>query len=95
MVFDDTYDHEVWNQTEQDRAVLFIDIERPLKLPGRWLARFLVRGVQWTAYVQDARKNLATWEDRLEAACSGRRLFNIRMQMTNPRCCRQALEIMP
>ena len=68
MVFDDTYDHEVWNQTDQDRAVLFIDIERPLKLPGRLLAKFLVRAVQWTAYVQDARKNLATWEDRLEAA---------------------------
>ncbi len=68
IVFDDTYDHEVWNNTEQERVVLFLDIERPLRLPGRLLGKLLLRGVQWTAYVKDARKNLDTWEDRLEAA---------------------------
>jgi ornithine lipid ester-linked acyl 2-hydroxylase len=30
MVFDDTFEHEVWNDTEERRVVLFLDLERPL-----------------------------------------------------------------
>ena len=68
LVFDDTYDHEAWNNTNQERAVLFLDIERPMRLPGRLLGKLLLQAVKLTAYVKDARKNLGTWEDHLEAA---------------------------
>ncbi|MDQ8045750.1 MAG: aspartyl/asparaginyl beta-hydroxylase domain-containing protein [Solirubrobacteraceae bacterium] len=30
MVFDDTYEHEVWNDTTGERVVLFVDVVRPL-----------------------------------------------------------------
>ncbi|WP_158089948.1 aspartyl/asparaginyl beta-hydroxylase domain-containing protein [Mycobacterium europaeum] len=33
LMFDDTYEHEVWNQTEETRVVLFLDIMRPMKFP--------------------------------------------------------------
>jgi beta-hydroxylase len=33
LVFDDTYKHEVYNNTNERRIVLFIDIERPLNYP--------------------------------------------------------------
>src|SRR3954447_12874807 len=33
IIFDDTYEHEVWNDTEEMRAVLFLDVVRPLRFP--------------------------------------------------------------
>ncbi len=35
MVFDDTFNHEVWNDTDETRVVLFVDVLRPLPSPGR------------------------------------------------------------
>ena len=77
LLFDDTYEHEVWNNTDQERAVLFLDIERPLRLPGRLVSKALLQALQWTAYVKDARNNLATWEDRFEAAVQRAEAFQI------------------
>jgi aspartyl/asparaginyl beta-hydroxylase (cupin superfamily) len=41
LVFDDTYNHQVWNDTEGYRVVLFVDFERPLRWPlaafNHWL----------------------------------------------------------
>jgi aspartyl/asparaginyl beta-hydroxylase (cupin superfamily) len=31
LVFDDTYEHEAWNDTDGERVVLFLDIKRPLR----------------------------------------------------------------
>ncbi|MGC4088042.1 MAG: aspartyl/asparaginyl beta-hydroxylase domain-containing protein [Polyangiaceae bacterium] len=42
LVFDDSFEHEVWNHSDKPRCVLFVDVERPL--PG-WLSsinRFLL-----------------------------------------------------
>lgn len=68
MVFDDTFDHEVWNETDERRVVLFLDIERPLTLAGRIVNKTILNLIQMTAYVKDAKKNLASWEDRLASA---------------------------
>ena len=68
LVLDDTFEHQVWNQTDEQRVVFIIDVERPLPLPARLLNRALLRAVQLTAYVQDARKNLTDWENRFETA---------------------------
>lgn len=41
LIFDDTYNHEVWNDTDGYRVVLFIDFARPLRWPmnvfNEWL----------------------------------------------------------
>lgn len=42
LVFDDTYDHEVWNDTRNTRVVLLIQVRRPLRNPGKWLADALL-----------------------------------------------------
>ena len=34
MIFDDTFNHEVWNDTDETRVVLFVDVLRPLPSPG-------------------------------------------------------------
>ncbi len=62
LVFDDTYDHEVWNATDQERIVLLIDVDRPMRLVGRIINKCLLMGIRRSAYVQDARKNLKMWE---------------------------------
>lgn len=33
LIFDDTYEHEVWNDTDDWRVVLFVDFLRPLPFP--------------------------------------------------------------
>ena len=37
LVFDDTYNHQVWNNTDGFRVVLFVDFERPLRSLNHWL----------------------------------------------------------
>lgn len=61
LVFDDTYDHEVWNETEGTRVVLLIQFERPLRNPGKWFADFFLGFVRRSAFVQEARNNISMW----------------------------------
>ena len=65
-VFDDTYEHEVWNDTEEERAILLIDVDRPMRLPGRLVNLVFLRALKWTAYFQDAKRNLTKWENQEE-----------------------------
>lgn len=37
LLFDDTYEHEAWNDSSAPRVVLFLDIKRPLPGPVGWL----------------------------------------------------------
>lgn len=67
FVFDDTYDHEVRNDTTEERVILIVDVERPMRPLGRWVGRAFNRGIRWTAYVQDARRKQMEWDQRLEA----------------------------
>ncbi|WP_254620987.1 aspartyl/asparaginyl beta-hydroxylase domain-containing protein [Sphingomonas sp. CL5.1] len=61
LVFDDTYRHEVWNETGGTRVVLLIQVERPLRNPGKWVADTFLRIVRRSAFVQEARENIETW----------------------------------
>ena len=61
VVFDDTYEHEVRNDTDEERVVLFLDFDRPMDLPGRIVDGLLVRVMRATAYVRDPLRNLEAW----------------------------------
>ncbi|WEK43768.1 MAG: aspartyl/asparaginyl beta-hydroxylase domain-containing protein [Candidatus Sphingomonas colombiensis] len=61
LVFDDTYQHEVWNDTDGTRVVLLIQFERPLRNPGKWIAETFLRVIRRSAFVQEARDNIQTW----------------------------------
>ncbi len=61
LVFDDTYDHEVWNDTAGTRVVLLVQFERPLRNPGKWFADFFLGFVRRSAFVQEARDNISSW----------------------------------
>ena len=68
FVFDDTYDHEVWNETTEERVILLFHFDRPMKFWGRAVAGTFLRIMKLTAYYQEPKKNLIDWEDRFEAA---------------------------
>ncbi len=68
MVFDDTFEHEVWNDTDGQRVVLFMDVVRPFKQPVAAINEFIIKLVALSPFVQNARKNQEAWEKRLEQA---------------------------
>jgi len=42
MIFDDSHPHEVWNDTDSDRVVLFVDLVRPVFFPLSLLNRSII-----------------------------------------------------
>jgi aspartyl/asparaginyl beta-hydroxylase (cupin superfamily) len=68
FVFDDTFPHEVWNDTADHRVILLVQFERPMSLLGKVLTRLLVHAVRWSPYIQDARRNVDIWETRFRAS---------------------------
>ncbi|MGL4313409.1 MAG: aspartyl/asparaginyl beta-hydroxylase domain-containing protein [Sphingomonas sp.] len=66
LVFDDTYRHEVWNDTSSTRVVLLIQFERPLRQPGKFFADFFMGFVRRSAFVQEARDNILSWNAALK-----------------------------
>ena len=65
MMFDDTYPHEVRNDTDGVRVVLFMDILRPLRFRGSLLNDAIIGLVRRSGYIHEAKKNLKRWEERL------------------------------
>lgn len=43
LIFDDTYRHEVWNDSSAARIVLIVQFARPLRQPGKWIADLFLR----------------------------------------------------
>ncbi len=62
IVFDDFYEHEVWNDTEDVRVVLFFDVDRPMRPAGRLVNRFIIACMKRTAYVKDSLSNMKKWQ---------------------------------
>ena len=52
IVFDDTYEHEVRNDTPDRRVVLFIDFDRPMDRIGSLVNRLLVYLIKVSNYVR-------------------------------------------
>jgi len=61
VLFDDTYEHEVYNNTDETRAVLFIDIDRPMDRIGTLFNKLIVSLIQTSSYVKEPLKNMAIW----------------------------------
>lgn len=69
LVFDDTHEHEAWNDTDEARVVLFIDFARPLP---SWLALINAATMQGAKYfssdVHEARRNAVRFAAELARA---------------------------
>jgi ornithine lipid ester-linked acyl 2-hydroxylase len=62
LVFDDTYEHEVWNDSTEERAILFVDFERPMGSFLRKINRLFIKLIAMSPLVQDAIKRYEDWK---------------------------------
>jgi beta-hydroxylase len=68
LIFDDTYEHEVWNETDGERAILFMDVMRPLPPLLHALNHLIIHALGRSPIIQEARKNQRTWSRRMAEA---------------------------
>jgi len=66
LIFDDTYEHEVWNDTDEERVVLFLDIVRPLRFPMNVVNAVVLKAIAVSPFVQDAKRRHSAWEAAFE-----------------------------
>lgn len=62
LIFDDSLEHEVHNDTDEVRVVLFVDFLRPCRGPVAWLNRLVVYLARFSPMVRAARRNQERWE---------------------------------
>jgi beta-hydroxylase len=68
LVFDDTYEHEAWNDSDEYRVVLFVDFVRPLRQPMRAVNAAMIKVIGYSPFIQDAKRRHLEWERRFDAA---------------------------
>jgi len=71
IVFDDTFEHEVLNDTDETRVVLLIQFQRPARLIGRMVGGLFLWAVKHSRFVQEARKGVIAWTEPKPAESSG------------------------
>lgn len=64
LIFDDTFFHEVWNDTHGYRAILFLDIARPLRFPLSLVNWLVNRLIMASSIVKEAKINHEVWEKK-------------------------------
>lgn len=61
LIFDDSFNHEVWNDTDGWRVVLFVDVARPLRQPWDWLNRKFIGLGKLAPFLRDAGIKQKNW----------------------------------
>lgn len=64
LIFDDTYPHQVWNDTDGYRAILFLDIARPMRFPLSFVNWMVSQILAFSPLAQEAKTNYQAWEKR-------------------------------
>ncbi|RIQ72337.1 aspartyl/asparaginyl beta-hydroxylase domain-containing protein [Bordetella avium] len=72
VVFDDLYPHQVHNDTQGLRAVLFVDFERPCRAPVSWLNRLVLAVAPMSDEIRRGKANHDAWEQTYYAKKRGR-----------------------
>jgi len=67
FLFDDMFNHEVWNETDEDRYILLIQIKRPCRFAGNLIQNIFLKAVRHSRFVKDIKRAI----DR-EAAAQAR-----------------------
>jgi aspartyl/asparaginyl beta-hydroxylase (cupin superfamily) len=66
-IFDDTNEHEVWNDTDEERVVLMIQFHRPMRSLGQLVSRCFLAVLKRTPYITVSLNNQRAFERRLSA----------------------------
>ena len=68
LVLDDTFEHEVWNETGEERVILLFDFNRPMRWWGRAVNAMLLRAIRFSAFYRDPLRNSRSAEKRFADA---------------------------
>lgn len=74
FVFDDTYDHEVWNDTKEERVVLLFDFDRPMKKWGQIVNSGILKMMKHTSFIKIPKNNLQAFEKKMSEKISEKHL---------------------
>ena len=66
LVFDDVWEHSAWNETDDTRVVMFVDFIRPMRAPASWINTIILKAIQYSPFIQDAKARHHAWEKRFE-----------------------------
>jgi beta-hydroxylase len=72
LLFDDSYEHSAWNDTDGTRVVLFMDVIRPLRPPVSALNKAVIKAVAHSPFIKDAKDKHQAWEKAFAEKRSGR-----------------------
>jgi beta-hydroxylase len=61
LIFDDTHDHEAWNDSSEPRVVLFVDFLRDLPPPLSWVNRGMVWLIGASPFIQNLLEKLGDY----------------------------------
>lgn len=64
LIFDDYFEHEVWNASTGTRVVLFCDFVKPLRFPANIVNWLLLNLAPFTPFVREAQERHKAWEQR-------------------------------
>jgi len=63
-LFDDTFEHEVWNDTNGVRVILFMDVLRPLPYLAGLLNRMTIPAITASPFIRAAKRKKRVPERR-------------------------------
>ncbi|CDO90675.1 aspartyl/asparaginyl beta-hydroxylase domain-containing protein [Mycobacterium triplex] len=63
LIFDDCYEHEAWNQSNETRVVLFVDFVKPLRFPASFVNRLILNIAAFTPFIREGKKAQKKWEE--------------------------------
>lgn len=66
LIFDDTFPHEVWNDTDEYRVVLLLDVVRPLPFPISLVNGLVIKAFSSLPLVKNGNVNYENWDIRFE-----------------------------
>ncbi|GGM49733.1 hypothetical protein GCM10012275_20770 [Longimycelium tulufanense] len=64
LIFDDAYEHEAWNHSDETRVVLFVDFVKPLRFPANVVNWMLLNLALFTPFIREGAQNHRKWEKR-------------------------------
>jgi beta-hydroxylase len=67
LVFDDSYEHEAWNDAESVRVVLLCYVVRPLPFPLSAVNRAVIGLIRRSPHMQEFARNQNRWFERADS----------------------------
>ncbi len=67
MLFDDAFEHEVWNRTDGLRVVLFVDFVKPLNFPANLVNWAIISLAPFTPFIREGVAQQKQWEKKYYA----------------------------